>query len=96
MGIEETFRDPRIFTWNRTQFSRTEGRTSSSVRGGVSSSPRLVVNQFFLKPFEDFRSYTNRVRPLIAEFSFARPRASGSLVAGSVPRGAPIWTRPPH
>ena len=24
MGIKETLRDPRIFTWNRTQFSRTE------------------------------------------------------------------------
>jgi hypothetical protein len=45
MGIKETLGTPRIFTRDRTQFSRTEGRTSSSVRGGDSSSPRRSVNQ---------------------------------------------------
>ena len=46
MGIEETLRDPRIFTWNRTQFSRTEGRPFLPC-GAVFLAHRVSLSTYF-------------------------------------------------
>jgi hypothetical protein len=92
-GYRWDSRDPRIFTQDRTQFSRTEGRACLPSGAVILIHQDSLSTDFYWKLCFCFRELAWSKLQLVGIRQFRDPGFQ-VFVTGSVPRRAPLWTGP--